>query len=88
MTYDEMTREALAAYAHKAWSGWMRYLFSKCDFTMPVILSALENGSVIIPKEFVERWMRQMNTEYVDLPENEKESDRKEADEILAILKQ
>ena len=31
-------REALADYAHQAWSGWMRYLFSKCingpDYSM------------------------------------------------------
>jgi hypothetical protein len=25
-------REDLAAYAHRAWSGWMNYLFGKCRY--------------------------------------------------------
>jgi hypothetical protein len=25
----DVVREELAAYAHEAWSGWMRYMFSK-----------------------------------------------------------
>lgn len=50
-------REALAAYAHEAWSGWMRYLFSKCE---PDLLSA----GAVIPRREVERWRRQMATPY------------------------
>ena len=41
---------------------------------------------MIIPKEFVSRWQREMSTPYVDLPENEKESDRKEARKMLDII--
>mgnify|MGYP001592497199 CR=1 FL=1 len=70
-------REDLAAYAHKAWSGWMKYMFTKGGH--------LENGGYVIPQNLVERWTRQMNTEYADLPESEKASDRDEADKILAI---
>ena len=29
-TIEKLVREALADYAHDAWSGWMKYLFSKC----------------------------------------------------------
>ena len=70
-------REALAAYAHTAWSGWMKYLFEQCFLHGP--------GHTVITSYFVERWQRQMNTEYADLPESEKESDRKEADQMLQI---
>lgn len=72
------TRELLAAYAHEAWSGWMRYLWDKAI--------ANENGTLTLPVVAVERWRRQMTTAYADLPEDEKRSDRKEADEMLAIV--
>ena len=36
--------------------------------------------------EHLDRWRRQMDTDYHDLPEGEKESDRREADKILHIL--
>lgn len=75
----ESIREQLAEYAHEAWSGWMRYLFEK---TIEV-----GDGCEEIQREQVERWKRQMNTPYSELPENEKESDRQEADKMLAILK-
>jgi hypothetical protein len=71
-------REALAAYAHEAWSGWMLYLFSKCDTD--------EDGGMRMPKWAVERWSRQMDTEYDRLSEQEKESDRAEADKMLGIM--
>jgi hypothetical protein len=76
---SDYTIEVMAAYAHAAWSGWMRYLFS--------VSSENEDGSVTIPVWAVERWKRQMNTAYDHLPESEKESDRLEADCILRSLK-
>lgn len=72
------TREALAAYAHDAWSGWMRYMWSKA--------TANADGTITLPLWAVERWQRQMTTAYADLPESEKASDRKEADQMLAIV--
>ena len=73
------TREKLAAYAHDAWSGWMRYMFDKSEFN--------DDGSVTIPASLVKRWQYQMLTPYQDLPEEMKPSDRDEADKILAIVK-
>lgn len=70
--------EKLAALCHSQWSGWMEYLFGLC--------SPGADGSVVIPRDLVERWTRQLGTEYEDLPENEKESDRIEARRILDIL--
>ncbi|TES92014.1 MAG: hypothetical protein E3J94_03065 [Desulfobacteraceae bacterium] len=44
------------------------------------------SGTVTIPKWAVERWTRQMNAEYKDLPDDEKESDRAEADKVIDCL--
>lgn len=80
MTEEEI-REELAAVAHSQWAGWMRYMFEKC-----IRLPGADAG-FYIPKQYVERWTRQMNTSYPDLPENEKESDRTEADVVLSVLR-
>lgn len=71
-------REALADYAHEAWSGWMKYMFSKAEPN--------DDGTWTMPAWAVERWQRQMSTPYADLPEEEKASDRAEADKMLAIV--
>lgn len=76
---EENLREKLADYAHVAWSGWMKYMFEK---------SALQpNGDMVVPKWAVDRWKRQANTPYPELSENEKTSDRCEADRILTTMK-
>lgn len=75
---DAALREELAALCHDQWAGWMRYLF---DQTITVGDDCEE-----IQTSDVKRWMRQIQTPYVELPDNEKESDRKEADKILAVL--
>lgn len=71
-------REQLAAYAHEAWAGWMRYLFEKSSLNA--------DGSVTIPNWAVLRWKRQLSTPYAELPESEKASDLDEADKILRII--
>lgn len=76
--------EALAAQAHEAWSGWMAHLFSKCD------VKWLDDGATetyyVIPQWAKTRWERQMNTDYADLPEDEKKSDRVEARKYLTCV--
>lgn len=79
----ERCLEELADYAHDAWSRWMKHLFGKC------ILKNVDNFAelkMMIPKEFVDRWQRQLTTDYKNLPEPEKESDRKEARKMLEII--
>ena len=39
-----------------------------------------------MPEEKYDRWARQMNTHYFELSEKERESDRDQADKILAVL--
>lgn len=73
-------KNKLGDYAHDAWSRWMEYLFSK----------SIENkdGSVTIPKEFVDRWKRQIATSYENLSKEEQKSDLAEAEKMLKIIEQ
>jgi len=71
-------KENLSSVQHEIWSRWMRYLFDKCLKN--------EDGSYLIPSDFVKRWERQMNTNYEQLSEKEKESDREIAQIILDFL--
>jgi hypothetical protein len=71
-------REELAEYAHNAWSRLFRNLRAR---------AALQpDGSIVVPWELVSQWERQMNTHYHDLTEEEKVSDRAEADKMLDIM--
>jgi len=73
-----MVRVKLATYAHETWSGWMKYLFEKSAHNA--------DGTVTIPAWAVERWKRQSQTPYNELPEIEKASDLLEADQMLDIF--
>lgn len=72
-------REELASLMHDVWSHWMKHLFSKCR----------EEGApgYLIPREAVDRWRRQSNTSYDELTEEEKDSDREQADKVLELLR-
>lgn len=70
--------EELANNEHIRWSNWQKYVHSKCIKN--------DDGSLTIPKEYVEHWEYEINTDYVDLPENIKESDRREVRQILEKL--
>ena len=76
-THEEK-RELLADYAHRAWAGWMEYLFLKGKMN--------SDGSFTIERDSVDRWKRQAGTPYCDLPDKEKTSDRVEADEMLELI--
>ena len=79
MTDNEGLKEQLAEYAHKSWSGWIIYMFSKME--------RQSNGDWWIPKWAYERWTRQSNTPYKDLSEDEKDSDRDESKAIMSITR-
>lgn len=74
----KIDREALASTQHNIWTHWMAYLFACCEPT--------DNMEMIIPRDKVERWSRQMNTLYYELSESEKKSDRDQADKIIALI--
>ena len=67
ITEEEL--ETFASQEHDKWAHWMRYLFSKSQMTV--------DGRAIIPTESVQHWIRQCETPYAVLSDEEKESDRK-----------
>jgi len=78
--WKETFVEAGANIEHDRWARWQKYMFSKGTVD--------ENGVFHLPKEFVERWFRQIDTKYADLSEPEKESDRKESRTYIPLVKQ
>lgn len=75
---DAKLIELLADNEHKRWAKWQKYLHSVCIKN--------DNGSITIPKELVEHWEYDIKTDYMDLPENIKDSDRKEVYTTLGII--
>lgn len=61
--------EKLADLEHQRWAKWQKYLHSKC--------TKWKDGYTI-PIESVNHWERQINTDYKDLSEKEKDSDREQ----------
>lgn len=88
-------REPMADMEHDQWIHWMKYFiklgsperveagkFSAIDpHSTPVVV-------LVFDAEDWDRWMRQMSTQYHDLSEKEKDSDRKFADKMLDYLVQ
>ncbi len=74
--------EELADLVHEIWARWMKYMFLQGDRKLQ------GTGTWIMPKWAADRWERQMYTPYGKLSEEEKESDRKIALEILDLLKE
>lgn len=85
--------ELLADKQHEIWAHWMKYQFSKCQ---PHKISSLntrtkeyediETGGLVIPKDLVERWKRQMETPYSKLTDKEKESDREQVRKFIDLI--
>ena len=71
-------KEEVAEFCHSQWSGWMEYLFDNCNRN--------KDGTVVIPKWAVDRWERQLKASYAELSEEEKDSDRAEAEGFLKII--
>lgn len=72
-------REAIASKQHEIWAHWMTYLFSVSVYN--------KSGTVTIPADKVTRWAEQMKTDYFWLSETEKDSDREQADKVLAVIR-
>jgi hypothetical protein len=75
---DEL-REKIAELCHDQWSGWMCYLFR--------FGTTNDDGTFTMDAEKVARWRRQASMRYDELPEFEKDSDRKEADKFLRLMR-
>lgn len=79
-------RGALAGYAHRAWSGWMKYLFTKGYPISQETPGGTKRYFVINPESYA-RWQRQAETPFHYLESSEQMSDYKEADEMLEIIR-
>ena len=75
---DRVLLENLAAVEHERWSHWQRYLHEQCIEG--------EDGSLTIPTSLVTKWAKQMETAYDALSEREKDSDREQVREYLAVI--
>jgi len=71
-------KEKLAAIEHERWTDWMRYLFGKGY--------RREDGAIILGKHDVKRWMIQCGTDYAELSELEKQSDRDQVDRYWGLV--
>lgn len=76
-----------AAIEHDRWARWQKYMFSKSFIVADPDIMTIEQGDLVIPKEFVDKWFRQIDTKYADLSEDEKESDRKETRAYIPIIR-
>ncbi|MEE9458258.1 MAG: hypothetical protein V3V84_00680 [Candidatus Bathyarchaeia archaeon] len=74
--------EELAAYAHEAWNGWMKYMLRKAA-TIRHPATVEVNFSI----EDFDRWMTQMDTAYKKLPVDQKNSDIDEAKIMFDIMR-
>ncbi len=71
-------KEKVSKLCHDQWSNWMKYLFSKS--------TEMFAGGRYLPQPTVERWKRQIDTDYEKLSKEEQDSDRKEADKFIALF--
>lgn len=75
---QNILRGQLAAIEHQRWADWQRWVHSQCTIG--------DDGSLIIPKELVDRWERQISTPYNQLSEPEQLSDLKQVDRYWSII--
>lgn len=77
-----MTREELIEYLadleHERWSNWQAYVHNLCIKN--------DDGSLTIPKKYVDHWNWEIALRYKSLPNNIKESDRKEVYKIMPLF--
>ena len=71
--------EKLADIEHQRWSKWQKYLHSKCIKD--------EDGNLIIPIGYVKNLERLIKTDYKNLTEKEKDSDREEVMKYWDLIK-
>ena len=80
---DKETIEKLAEIEHTRWADWQRWVHTKFieykDVKNPKEVVCLE-------REWVNRWDNQIQTNYKDLSEKERDSDRKQVKRYLPII--
>ena len=70
--------DELAAVEHERWAHWQRYIHDKGE--------RQPDGSLVLPRDLVERWEAQITTPFADLSEAEKGSDREQVRRYLPLV--
>ena len=70
--------EELAAIEHERWAHWQRYMHDKGE--------RRPDGSLVLPAELVRQWDTQIATDYANLSESEKRSDREQVRRYLPLI--
>ena len=77
--------EQLADIEHQRWSHWQKYMHSKIFIAKPALIKK-DWEYVKLPMELYKHWERQINTDYKDLTEKEKQSDRDQVNKYLPLI--
>ncbi len=87
--------EKLAALEHEQWAHWARHMLEVLgpllDYGKAMTTGLAKQGAGIDHDGFdaivaIVDWNRQIDTPYIDLPENEKGSHREWADRVLRLI--
>ena len=78
VTKAEKAKPELCDYAHEAWIRWMQKLF---DLSVHHA-----DGTVTLSRYHVDRWKRQIKTEYANLSDQGKDLRDAEADRIIGVI--
>ena len=79
--WEEELLEKWADIEHQRWAKWQKYMHSK-------LVNVDGNTDILgLPKEFYDHWERQIATDYKDLSEKEKESDREQVQPYIEDIK-
>lgn len=70
--------EQLASIEHERWAHWQRYMHDKGE--------RRPDGSLVLPAELVRHWDAQIATQYADMNEGEKTSDREQVRRYLPVI--
>jgi len=73
--------ERLADIEHQRWSDWQKYIMAE---SFKVVSRSDDLIHLTIPTEYWENWNKQIKTDYKDLSEKEKDSDR---DQVMRYWK-
>jgi transcriptional regulator with XRE-family HTH domain len=80
-------REKIAAFMHCLWIEWMEYLLSFSEEVEKIsILDESEVSYTVIKQTIVDSLKKIMETNYDDLPEEEKEHNRNQADKLFEYI--
>lgn len=80
--FDEELMEELADIEHQRWADWQKYMHSQ--FVEP----SSDSDFICLPIKLFKRWERQIDTDYSELSEKEKQSDRNQVARYSPIIKQ